>query len=112
MQTKSEFEIEKHEHDFRKTFGNPNLQNLFICITIKVDKSWIMDDINKLDNFDGLVVGGIDVGAKLYEEALAMVKKFDVNVQAMNVLLDNIQYWLSCWVYSLSGRGWGVESSW
>jgi hypothetical protein len=48
----------------------------------------------------------------LYEEALAMVKKFDVNVQAMNVLLDNIQYWLSCWVYSLSGRGWGVESSW
>jgi clathrin heavy chain len=51
-----------------------------------------MDDINKLDNFDGLVVGGIDVGAKLYEEALAMVKKFDVNVQAMNVLLDNIQY--------------------
>jgi len=57
-----------------------------------------MDYINKLDNFDGPIVGGIDVpivggidvGAKLYEEALAVVKKFDLNVQAMNVLLDNI----------------------
>jgi len=49
-----------------------------------------VDYINKLDNFDGPIVGGIDVGAKLYEEALARVKKFDLNVQAINVLLDNI----------------------
>jgi clathrin heavy chain len=43
-----------------------------------------------LDNFDGPIVGGIDVGVKLYEETLAMVKKFDLHVQAMNVFLDNI----------------------
>jgi hypothetical protein len=48
-----------------------------------------VDNINKLDNFDGPIEGGIDVVAELYEEALAMVKKFDFNVQAVNVLLDN-----------------------
>lgn len=49
-----------------------------------------MDYINRLDNFDGQVVG-VGVGAKLYVEAIAMVKKFDLNVQIVNVLLDNIQ---------------------
>jgi clathrin heavy chain len=49
-----------------------------------------MDCINRLDNFDGPIVGGIDVGVKLYEETLAMVKKFDLDVQVVNVLLDNI----------------------
>jgi clathrin heavy chain len=49
-----------------------------------------VDYINRLDNFDGPIVGGIDVGVKLYEETIAMVKKFDFNVQAVNVLLDNI----------------------
>jgi hypothetical protein len=34
-----------------------------------------MDYINRLNNFDGPIVGGIDVGLELYEETLAMVKK-------------------------------------
>jgi hypothetical protein len=39
-----------------------------------------MDYINELDNFVGPMVGEIDVGGELYEEAFAMVKKFDLNV--------------------------------
>ncbi|CAM6046417.1 unnamed protein product [Sphagnum compactum] len=70
--------------------GNPNLQNLLILTAIKADKSRVMDYINRLDNFDGPAVGEIAVGAELYEEAFAIFKKFNLNVQAVNVLLDNI----------------------
>ncbi len=49
-----------------------------------------MDYINRLDNFDGQVIGGIGVGVKLYVKAITMVKKFDLNVQVVNFLLDNI----------------------
>eukprot|EP00252_Welwitschia_mirabilis_P023463 TRINITY_DN662_c0_g1_i4.p1 TRINITY_DN662_c0_g1~~TRINITY_DN662_c0_g1_i4.p1 ORF type:complete len:1707 (+),score=385.71 TRINITY_DN662_c0_g1_i4:318-5438(+) len=71
--------------------GNPNLQNLLILTAIKADKSRVMDYINRLDNFDGPAVGEIAVGAELYEEAFAIFKKFNLNVQAVNVLLDNIK---------------------
>ncbi|RRT44347.1 hypothetical protein B296_00044657 [Ensete ventricosum] len=50
-----------------------------------------MDYINRLDNFDGPAVGEVAVEAQLYEEAFAIFKKFNLNVQAVNVLLDNIQ---------------------
>ncbi|KAH6555179.1 hypothetical protein KP509_1Z275900 [Ceratopteris richardii] len=49
-----------------------------------------MDYVNRLDNFDGPAVGEIAVGSELYEEAFAIFKKFNLNVQAVNVLLDNI----------------------
>lgn len=71
--------------------GNPNLQNLLILTAIKADKSRVMDYINRLDNFDGPAVGEIAVGAELYEEAFAIFKKFNLNVPAVNVLLDNIR---------------------
>ncbi|BBN15445.1 clathrin heavy chain [Marchantia polymorpha subsp. ruderalis] len=71
--------------------GNPNLQNLLILTAIKADKSRVMDYINRLDNFDGPAVGEIAVGAELYEEAFVIFKKFNLNVQAVNVLLDNIR---------------------
>eukprot|EP01018_Ginkgo_biloba_P000170 Gb_33028 [translate_table: standard] len=71
--------------------GNPNLQNLLILTAIKADKSRVMDYINRLDNFDGPAVGEIAVGSELYEEAFAIFKKFNLNVQAVNVLLDNIR---------------------
>nr|CAB3462800.1 unnamed protein product [Digitaria exilis] len=45
----------------------------------------------RLDNFDGPAVGEVAVEAQLYEEAFAIFKKFNLNVQAVNVLLDNIQ---------------------
>ncbi|CAO2817070.1 unnamed protein product [Amaranthus hypochondriacus] len=71
--------------------GNSNLQNLLILTAIKADSSRVMDYVNRLDNFDGLAVGEVAVEAKLYEEAFAIFKKFNLNVQAVNVLLDKIQ---------------------
>ncbi|GAU36984.1 hypothetical protein TSUD_150200 [Trifolium subterraneum] len=70
--------------------GNFNLQNLLILTAIKADQSRVMDYINRLDNFDGPAVGEMAVEAQLYEEAYAIFKKFNLNVQAVNVLLDNI----------------------
>ncbi|KAF7816495.1 clathrin heavy chain 1 [Senna tora] len=71
--------------------GNFNLQNLLILTAIKADPSRVMDYINRLDNFDGPAVGEMAVEAQLYEEAFAIFKKFNLNVQAVNVLLDNIR---------------------
>ncbi|KAK1270290.1 Clathrin heavy chain 2 [Acorus gramineus] len=71
--------------------GNFNLQNLLILTAIKADASRVMDYINRLDNFDGPSVGDVAVEAQLYEEAFAIFKKFNLNVKAVNVLLDNIQ---------------------
>ncbi|KAF1892552.1 hypothetical protein Lal_00011019 [Lupinus albus] len=70
--------------------GNFNLQNLLILTAIKADSSRVMDYVNRLDNFDGPAVGDMAVEAQLYEEAFAIFKKFNLNVQAVNVLLDNI----------------------
>ncbi|CAM0950540.1 unnamed protein product [Alopecurus aequalis] len=71
--------------------GNFNLQNLLILTAIKADSSRVMDYVNRLDNFDGPAVGEVAVEAQLYEEAFAIFKKFNLNVQAVNVLLDNIR---------------------
>nr|PNR52339.1 hypothetical protein PHYPA_008713 [Physcomitrium patens] len=70
--------------------SNPNLQNLLILTAVKTEKSRVMDYIHRLENFDGPAVGEIAVGAQLYEEAFMIFKKFNLNVQAVNVLLDNL----------------------
>ncbi|KHG02496.1 Clathrin heavy chain 2 [Gossypium arboreum] len=61
------------------------------ALAIKADPSRVMDYINRLDNFDGPAVGEVAVEAQLYEEAFSIFKKFNLNVQAVNVLLDNIR---------------------
>ncbi|KFK34843.1 hypothetical protein AALP_AA5G200400 [Arabis alpina] len=71
--------------------GNSNLQNLLILTAIKADPSRVMDYVNRLDNFDGPAVGEVAVEAELYEEGFSIFKKFNLNVQAVNVLLDNIR---------------------
>ncbi|KAJ8438732.1 hypothetical protein Cgig2_013778 [Carnegiea gigantea] len=71
--------------------GNSNLQNLLILTAIKADPSRVIDYVNRLDNFDGPAIGEVAVEAQLYEEAFTIFKKFNLNVQAVNVLLDNIQ---------------------
>lgn len=71
--------------------GNPNLQNLLILTAIKADKTRVMDYIHRLDKFDGPAVGEIAVGSELYEEAFEIFKKFKHNVQAISVLIDNIE---------------------
>ncbi|XWS29035.1 hypothetical protein CRYUN_Cryun25bG0122100 [Craigia yunnanensis] len=58
---------------------------------IKAGPSRVMDYINRLENFDGPAVGEVAVEAQLYEEAFAIFKKFNLNVQAVNVLLDNLK---------------------
>ncbi|GFP97663.1 clathrin heavy chain 1 [Phtheirospermum japonicum] len=55
------------------------------------DTNRVMDYVNRLDNFDGPAVGEVAVEAQLYEEAYAIFKKFNLNVQAVNVLLENIR---------------------
>ncbi|KAI8527522.1 hypothetical protein RHMOL_Rhmol12G0082200 [Rhododendron molle] len=60
---------------------------------------WLNDEIHvglwftSIDytTFDGPVVGEVAVEAQLYEEAFAIFMKFNLNVQAVNVLLDNIR---------------------
>ncbi|GFY82277.1 clathrin, heavy chain [Actinidia rufa] len=71
--------------------GTFNLQNLLILTAIKEDSSRVMDYINRLDNFDVPAVGDVTVEAQLYEEAFTIFKKLNMNVQAVNVLLDNIR---------------------
>eukprot|EP00959_Pyramimonas_sp_CCMP1952_P037315 780710-Pyramimonas_sp.AAC.1 len=70
--------------------GNPNLQNLLILTAIKVDKTRVMDYINRLDNFDGPAVGDIAVGNELYEEAFAIFKKFEQHEPAIKVRYSTV----------------------
>ncbi|KAG9450246.1 hypothetical protein H6P81_010211 [Aristolochia fimbriata] len=72
-----------------------NLQNLLILTAIKVDPSRVMDFINRLNKFDGPAVGDVAVQAALYEEAFAIFKKFNLYVQAVNVLLQVIESFFS-----------------
>ncbi|GAU31724.1 hypothetical protein TSUD_215250 [Trifolium subterraneum] len=71
--------------------GNFELKTLLILSAIKADHLRVMGYINRLDNFDGQAVGKAAVKAHLYEEAFASFKKFNLNVEAVNVLLDNLQ---------------------
>mmetsp|Transcript_88548 Transcript_88548/g.255372 ORF Transcript_88548/g.255372 Transcript_88548/m.255372 type:complete len:1482 (+) Transcript_88548:892-5337(+) len=76
--------------DFGK---NRNLQNLLILTAIKADKARVMDYINRLDNYDGPEIAKIAVGEpyRLYEEAFLIYKKQNLNAEAMEVLLTNIE---------------------
>jgi len=67
----------------------PALSAAHLCA--RADKTRVMDYVNRLDNFDGPAVGEIAVSAELFEEAFAIFKKFNLNVQAVNVLLDNVE---------------------
>jgi len=70
--------------------GNPNLQNLLIRTAIRADKSRVMHYINRFDNLDDPTIGETAVRAEMYEEAFALFQKSNLNVQAVNALLDNI----------------------
>lgn len=68
-----------------------NLQNLLILTAIKADRTRVMDYINRLDHYDAPDIAGIAINSELYEEALAIYKKFDVNTSAIQVLIENIK---------------------
>lgn len=69
------------------------MQNLLIITAIKADKEKVKDYINRLDNYDYNEIAKIALGEKykLYEEAFIVYKKFNRNVEAIKVLLENIE---------------------
>ncbi|EFA76771.1 clathrin heavy chain [Heterostelium album PN500] len=66
------------------------LQNLLVLTAIRADKSRVMDYINKLENFDGSRIATVAIEGGLFEEAFFIYKKFGFNVEAIDVLLNNI----------------------
>jgi clathrin heavy chain len=69
---------------------NRNLQNLLILTAIKANKTKVMEYVTRLDNYDAPEIANIAIGSELYEEALAIFKKYEVNAKAIEVLLDYI----------------------
>jgi clathrin heavy chain len=79
-----------HNSDFS---NNRNLQNLLLLTAIKADKTRVMDYINRLDNYDGKELAKIALQDEyqLYDEALAIFKKTEDHVSAVEVLLEHIK---------------------
>ncbi len=79
-----------HNSDFA---SNKNLQNLLILTAIKADKTRVMDYINRLDNYDGVELAKLAQKEQyqLYDEALCIYKKFGEHVEAVRVLIHNLQ---------------------
>ena len=73
--------------------GYKKLQNLLIITAMKADKSKVMDFINRLDNYDGPEIAKVALGEEyqLYEEAFVIYKRNKMNVEAIEVLLNNIE---------------------
>lgn len=70
---------------------NRNLQNLLILTAIKAQRERVMEYINRLDNYDASDIASIAIDNGLLEEAFAIFKKFDVNTEAVKVLIDHIR---------------------
>ena len=70
--------------------NNRNLQNLLILTAIKASSERVMEYINRLDNYDAPDIASIAIDNELFEEAFAIFKKFDVNTEAIKVLIDHI----------------------
>ncbi|KAK7322576.1 hypothetical protein VNO77_25963 [Canavalia gladiata] len=69
---------------------NFNLHNLLILTAIKADPSRVIVMLMNWIILMGLQIGEMVVEAQLYEGAFSIFKKFNLNVQAVNVLLDNV----------------------
>jgi clathrin heavy chain len=68
-----------------------NLQNLLILTAVKADPTRVMEYITRLDNYDAPDIANIAITNKLFEEAFAIFKKFDVNVSAVQVLIEHVK---------------------
>ena len=71
--------------------SNKDLQNLLLFTAIKTDKARVMEYVNRLENYDATGVAHVAIDNGLFEEAFAIFKKFNINTEAIKVLLDNIQ---------------------
>lgn len=79
-----------HNSDFA---SNKSLQNLLILTAIRSDTNRVMDYVNRLDNYEGVQLANIALEDqhKLYDEALAIFKKFGEHVEAVKVLIHHLQ---------------------
>ncbi|KAI8979961.1 hypothetical protein BDB01DRAFT_798258 [Pilobolus umbonatus] len=69
---------------------NKTLQNLLIYTAIKADQGRVMEYISRLDNFDASDVADVCIAENLYEEAFYIYKRYKVDVNAIDVLIDKI----------------------
>jgi clathrin heavy chain len=70
------------------------LQNLLIVTTIKSgDVSKVIDFVMRLDNFDGPEIASFALSDeyRLYEVAFTIYNKFSLNVEAVDVLLNQLE---------------------
>ncbi len=74
-----------------KFFGNRDLSNLLILTAIKADTTRVMDYVNRMNDYDAVDIANIAIGAALFEEAFAILKKFKFNVLAIQVLIEHLQ---------------------
>eukprot|EP01091_Cochliopodium_minus_P018741 TRINITY_DN767_c0_g3_i2.p1 TRINITY_DN767_c0_g3~~TRINITY_DN767_c0_g3_i2.p1 ORF type:complete len:1748 (-),score=554.20 TRINITY_DN767_c0_g3_i2:55-5298(-) len=70
---------------------NKNLQNLLILTAIKADKSRVKDYIVRLNNYEAPDIAKIAIQNELFEEAFTIYSKFNLNVEAIDVLIANLQ---------------------
>ncbi|KAJ1851599.1 Clathrin heavy chain, partial [Coemansia sp. RSA 2703] len=70
--------------------NNNNLQNLLILTAVKVDQSRVADYIGRLGNYDAPDIAEICINSGLYEEAFNVYKRFEVNTDAIGVLIDHV----------------------
>jgi len=69
---------------------NKNLQNLLILTAIKADKSRVKDYIIRLNNYEAPDIAKIAIQNELFEESFTIYNKFNLNVEAIGVLITNI----------------------
>ncbi|KAF8817835.1 putative clathrin heavy chain, partial [Cardiosporidium cionae] len=75
-----------HNSDFS---SYKNLQNLLILTAVSARPAKVMDYINRLENYDGTHIARLAAENGLFEEAFQIYKKFEMNGEAIEVLLKN-----------------------
>ncbi|KXS18347.1 clathrin heavy chain [Gonapodya prolifera JEL478] len=71
---------------------NRNLQNLLILTAIRADRSRVMDYVTRLNNYDAPDIAGIAITNTLFEEAYAIYKKYEQHLEAVKVLIENLDH--------------------
>jgi clathrin heavy chain len=74
-----------------KFYGNRDLSNLLILTAIKADAGRVMEYVNRMDSYDAVDIANIAIGAGLFEEAFAILRKFKFHVLAVQVLLEHLK---------------------
>jgi len=68
-----------------------NLQTLMVVTAIREAPNRVMGYINVLDNYDAPAIADLAVSHGLYEEAFEIYRKFEVNTNAVTVLIENLK---------------------